>query len=348
MALGGGRAAAGDLQGAAGYFDQALRAHPGDAAAWAELGYAALQTGQSPLVPLTHARALTHDRTLLAQIWFNEALFREKTGDAEASRAALVAAEANGSKAAAQRLGTASRCGATWKVPEKAEALAILGSWSEVLSALGLRCLADDSSVATEAAAKSVACAGCIDASQPGAGSCTGPGPWTVPTGATSTTASGRAMLLQVSRTVQPLPGGRFCIDCGRVVRESGESLVSETLAPLDWVTLPEEGAPVLRDDGAWSDDAPPDSGDDGGLHCRPDVQGAGFGSCGGMGCGGIDKSFPPAAPTELRYYTRAGKPRLVLTVYSGDVKATLHGDTAKVNGGGCDATVALGPAGGK
>ena len=385
MRTGRARTATGDHQGAIEAFTLALRARPADARAWAELGYSAWLTGKDPTQSFIRARSLTHDRNLLAQIWWNTALFRERVGDAEGARLALVLAEANGSKPATGKLGAASRCAATWTTETKNDDHVTLAcDWLEVLHDSN-ECVNRFDGIVTNADAKRRACLGCVALDRPGdTDVCTGPGPWTVDEG------------FHGDRSIiQPLPGGRMYVgpvyygndDAGSLLARSGEAYGLRTRAPAEhvsWeVTLSEPGEPRLTVDSLWSDelaDAGAGAGTqalDAGQHCAPTLAAGPSGSdafdrmsC--MGCG--QPVFPYVGPRLVRYYgtgtdttgdprygpcgdagpgrrplpgsdafrSHAGKLRLALTVWNGDVTARIHGAVATVSGGGCEATVAL------
>ena len=378
MARGRERTAAADPREALEAFTEALRARPGDAHAWAELGYAALLAGEDAGPALRHARMLTHDRALLAQVWFNEALFRERRGDAEGARLALVIAEANGSSAATRRLGTASRCAATWATtgpsatgaaPSR-DAIVLACSWREILAVPTL-CRSDGAPGAlSEAEAKRAVCVGCVWAGDEGnvpgtVDLCQGPGPWTIP--------EGYFQYRGDFQFVQPLPDGRFYVapswgldDPDERLERSGDAFglkgSGHDYGMGEEIRLSEPGEPRITYEDVWSDD-PRGGAADGAAACKPAVDGAdGFemAFCAGE-CN--RPVFPSFGPRELRYYAlggcgpddagrespgharrppHAGALRLTLSVWTGDVKATIRGSVATISGGGCDATVPL------
>jgi hypothetical protein len=343
MAVGRKRAAAGDHQAALEAFTEALRARPFDARAWAELGYVAMLAGRDASGPLLLARSLTRDRALLAPVWFNEGLYRAQRGDAEGARLALVMAEANGSKPAADKLGAASRCAATWTTDAKVmEEATIVASWRDVLTASGSMCVPDPAP-ATEAEARQAVCLGCNGMGSPGTTDlCTGPGPWTVPTG---------YMHFHIFRAlIQPLTRGGFFVDTlsdgesGAEMEPAGPVL-SRRVRPArtQEIALAEPDEPRLTNSDHWSDDGPTDNApDDAGAYCKPSldadvpIERVICAQC-----------FQPAAallePVELRYYApRTGREILRLTVWNGDVRAAVANGVATISGGGCQATVTV------
>jgi hypothetical protein len=357
MAAGRNLVAQGDYQGAIEAFTEALRARPGDAHAWAELGYAALLAGKDAEPALLRARSLAHDPALLAQIWWNEALLRERQGPAiqsepDAARHALVMAEAYGSSAATKKLGDASRCVASW-VPETSDRLSIVSTWVEINDAVRQLCEPPEPRATTEATAKVQACRKCIP--YQGADgfdetACDGPGPWYI--------GAGDHTFRETTLLVQPLGGGRYYLGLNELhgsyevrpsappLERSGDAFVQETETDqTEEIELSEPGKPrmtfepMLRDDGFWSDDPEVDAG----AFCSPKLApDAGFKPMVCMGCG--QPTFRFDGPRELRYYARGtGQERLRLTVWHGEVKAVVHGDVATISGGGCSANVLLG-----
>jgi hypothetical protein len=347
MAIARRRSLTGDQQGALEAFTEALRAQPLDARAWAELAYAAHLAGRDARGEFHVARSLTRDKTLLAQIWFNTALAEERHGAPEAARIALVLAEANGSTAAAQKLGAASRCAATWTTAPKSRAdLTFVRTWREALAASGPRCSVDPPPT-TEADARRAVCTGCLDMLTPTTpDACTGPGPWTIDLGAWQAHTFGVM--------VQPLPGGRMFVDPfideqgGVRLTPAGDALMRETPAYDEGLTtgmsLSEPGNPYVTNQDHWSDDAPAE-GAGGGTFCPPLLKGeiepprARCNQC-------FWPELPLDQPRQLHYYAPAtGRELLRIHVWNGDVKATVRGATATITGGGCQATVALPPA---
>jgi hypothetical protein len=342
MAIGRKRAASSDHQGAIEGFEEALRARPADARAWAELGYAALLAGRNAGPALLRARVLTEDSALLAQVWFNEGLFRERQNDQEGARLAFAVAETHGSKAAGQKLGGASRCTATWTTSfEKGVDLTFFRSWREVLKQAAPMCF--EGEVKTEAEAKRVMCFGCTDSMTAGTtDTCAGPPPWMAP--------RGYQHFHVFSTFIQPLPAGRFYVqdladgERPEPLERDADALVSEgrmRLPGLDEVVLMEPGEPRVTNLHFWSDDAPDDDGKVGpDGTCAPALDAdvaipmAICAQCG-------QPLFPARGPKERSYYApTTGRALLRLTVWGGDVKATIRGSTATISGNGCQATV--------
>jgi hypothetical protein len=344
MSAGRKRTLSGDHQGALEAFTEALRAQPLDARAWAELGYAALLAGYDARWELHIARSLTKDRTLLAQIWFNEGLAEERFGDVDAARRAFVLAEVHGSTAVEKKLAGASRCAATWTTdPERRDDLTFVRSWREALAAAGPRCT-DEAPPKTEAEAKRTLCAGCTNMATPGTkDDCVGPGPWMIDLGYFQ--AHGFGAL------VQPLAGGRFFVESfideggGARLASSGDALTRETPAYADGLStgmsLSEPGAPSVTNADYWSDDAPGEDSD-GGTSCPPLLKGEvepPRARC--MQC--FWPELPLSQPRQIHYYAPStGRELLRLRVWNGDVKATIRGATATIAGGGCQATITL------
>jgi tetratricopeptide (TPR) repeat protein len=97
-------------------FDRALKAIPDDARAYGERGYARIlaKDWKAGLADLDKAAALTNDKKLLGQIWFNYGLAAEGVGDAEKARAAFARSNAyNPTKAAKDKLAGKAACTAT-------------------------------------------------------------------------------------------------------------------------------------------------------------------------------------------------------------------------------------------
>lgn len=79
-----------DYKGAIADFDRALAVSPDDGRVLAELGYAAMLDGNHARASAADKRALTtvHDKSLRAQVLYNEGRIAEAKGDKEASRKA--------------------------------------------------------------------------------------------------------------------------------------------------------------------------------------------------------------------------------------------------------------------
>jgi hypothetical protein len=153
------------------------------------------------------------------------------------------------------------------------------------------------------------------------------------------------------SALVQPLSGGRFFVGTGAYdlpPLKTGDGAYYRELEGLPAgepeVDLPEPGRPSLNNMDFWVDDSPtPDLYPNSKGHCRPDLSSEvkiERRIC--YQCG--EPFFPFRGPKVLHYYHMGtGAELLRITVFHGDVKASISGETAVISGGGCQSTVELG-----
>jgi hypothetical protein len=339
-------------------FDDAVRAKPVDARARSERGYAYLLAGQADRASADFydAIALTKDRALLAQIWFNQGTALAK--DADASRIAFVIAEGLGSKAATAKLGSASRCTAVFSTAKDGDA-PIAKGWDELAHERAIVNCTTPALEAADATARTLACRGCGYGSKDEGDACDDDkGPWIVP--------SGYMHFHTHTFFIAPLGGGSFFYEneidapgapAYRV--ENGLLALEGSYATGDTLLFHSGGSdlvygkfatngddPFVTTGGGWSDEMDFEGTwkTDSGTGCAPDMHAeVELGSANAAQMAGtpmIPSRTGPRITTWFDIATR--KSVFTLTVYEGPVTATIDRRVAHVHGGACDRDVPL------
>lgn len=311
-------------------FDDAIRAKPADAHIRAERGYAKFLAGDITAAKndwLT-ALTLTKDESLIAQIDFNFGETFEKTGDAEAARVAFAAAERHGSTVAKARLGSRSHCPVSWKVGGDTAHLA--HGWGAL--AAGRSCLASKD---TTRAPRARACVSCAN---PTRDLCTGSA-WIID----DDFSLGRVQSLVVA----PLGSDWFIYEFQIGDTNALDVHVKDGLASWREVTSTDSvlgeyhgsqldvpgTSTVLTSEDRWSDEPA-------GSTCKPDLTADvhldRFERTNAVMNG--DLNF---AVTHW-YALATGRAVFTMTVYAGDVTATVESHIVHITGIGCDETIAI------
>ncbi|GEM_PF-6726132 len=341
-------------------FDLAIRARPVDARLRAERGFAYLKSGDARRArqDFYDALALTRDPRLRAEAWYNVAQAAKALGDDEGARIALVLAERHGSKAATARLGTDSRCVATWRVAPEGE-VPIARGWTELAAArLLVNCSLPLLDPAAPPSARERSCHGCGYGDRDEGDQCTGDPPWAI--------ASGNMHFHTHTFFVAPLPGGAFyyqnAVDAPTppAYRIEGDWLVIENGHAEAGVSLSFAGGNDLvygrfrgddefvDSDGEWSG-AMEDDGTsiaDAGATCRPDLRGeVELPSANAAQMAGTPMIPDHPGPRRLTWISIAQRRAVFeLAAHAADVSARLTGGRAEIRGGGCQADVPLTP----
>ena len=327
VAMARGRAATKDKRYARAIraFVLAIRRRPFDASAWAERGYAELLAGRNASDSLTIARSRTKRPALLSAIWFNSAENAARQSRDDEVRIFYAIAASYGNRVAATKLGTQSRCTAAWDF--RAESLQVSKGWTGALHAMPESMCAEQRAYKdNEAAAHKEACRGCngIGAMLDHENHCTGAEPWSVPNGF----MGGRSF----SVDIQPLGGNRFFVTTGDTPAPTKTSDGwSATYTEPDIEYSPRKEWPGSFEEGAECpvDDVKPE--------LEPDVPSSPVSGEAG------DEIAAGHGPETTKYYDKSGKARIEVTAWQGKPEVTFVGNTAKIRGAGCDATVPLG-----
>lgn len=341
-------------------FDLAIRARPVQARLRAERGYAYLKSGDAKRArqDFYDALTLTKERRLSAECWYNVALAEAALGDEEATRLAYVLAERHGSKAATVKLGTASRCVATWRVNPPGD-VPIARGWEELAAARFLvNCELPSLDPAAHPSARTRACRGCGYGNSDEEDQCTGEAPWAV--------ASGYMHFHFHTFFVVPLPGDAFFYQNTSdapgppKVRVDGDWLVvSDGYAEGGVGRFFAGGSDLLygrfrgedafvRSGGGWSDQMENDGtwSPDSGTGCQPDLAGEVElpEAVAAQMCGTpmIPEHPGPALTTWISISQRRAV--FELSAYAAGVTVKLRGGTAEIRGGGCTADVPIEP----
>lgn len=322
-----------------------MRARPVDPRARSERGYAELKRGSAELAKrdFDDARALTKDRTLLAQIYFNLASAARALGAAEDERLALAVARYFGSRPAGEKLGAASTCPAVWDAT-LGKPGPIAHNFLELAKerSLGGGCDLDATKLKTEAGARREVCKDCEN----GSDGCAGAGPWTIYTGSHPSVPSWFL--------IAPLPGGLFFhspVPQQTYRVEAGHLVVNSSQRSHFPLAVAEAGAivsghfpavspgsfsdPIIAGTGRWSDaesdetlicDLTPDAGVD-----LPELHGSPL--------------LPDVAPSVTGVYSlKSTRERFSLAVYAGSVLLRVDEAGAHIRGEGCDQDIPLAP----
>ncbi|WP_394841056.1 hypothetical protein LZC95_28770 [Pendulispora brunnea] len=306
-------------------FRSAVRRRPFDAAAWAEQGYAELLGGYDAHATLAFAKTRTKKAALLSAIWFNDAEAYAREGNGEWARIHYAVAASHGNQAAAAKLGAQSRCTATWDT--NVPSLKVQKGWVQVLQAMPeTMCAGKREPKTTEKEARKEACRDCgsgAGASLEESDNCEGKGPWRI--------SNGYMNCHVFSLSIQPLGGNHF------TVLDEGEPSLTPTSA--GWKSVSDGGGAEFSPHSEWPRDetehaeCPPDD-------AKPEVE---PGEPSAPVCGEAGEPTAVAfVPSVQRYYDKAGKGRIEVTIWAGSPQVTIAGNTATIQGAGCQEKVAL------
>jgi len=323
-------------------YTAAIRSRPYDPVAWAELGYVHLLAGNPDLAELRLAHALARDPTLLAQISWNEAMVHERAHEPEAARLALVRAERLGSKAAARKLGAASRC--TVSLTARGADLPVQTGWKGVLAQLTQAAASCQAPVAaSDDDARVLSCGGCQGSGDDPwtRATCVGDGPWDVHLGG--------MQCHFFDGVVVPLGKSRFFVEAGpehslfnRVARDGARWLLTSADHFSAAITL---GQATYRRGEGWTDEI--EGYEPGGRwpagacpvdesrQTEPEMQG---------GCGGTDVAGYDEGETR-KYVTSDGHFLAEITMAAEDVGRVVvafEPGNVLVRGNGCDLAATL------
>jgi tetratricopeptide (TPR) repeat protein len=147
---------------AIGEFDQAVRVRPLAPEIRSERGYLHFKAGRyhAASKDLVMAASVPSSPSLKAQIHYNLGLTLDALNDTELGRINYAIAEAQGSRAAGPRLGSASRCTAHWTTKPQVTQVPIAKGYRELYRLRGDRTDQLDRLARTEAGAERVMCAG--------------------------------------------------------------------------------------------------------------------------------------------------------------------------------------------
>jgi hypothetical protein len=180
VAVSKGRTAAAkkDFPTAIAAFDEAVKLSPHDAGPLGERGYVKFLSGDvdGAQTDLEAARDLGSTPKIMASIWFNLGLVRERRADAEGARTAFATSQAiSPTKAAAAKLTGLSTC--TAEITQTADDLQKAANWREAASIMQI-----DPPPTNEKNAKDAVCIFSMsaDGSSDQHGICDAPPPWTV------------------------------------------------------------------------------------------------------------------------------------------------------------------------
>ncbi|WP_394830370.1 hypothetical protein LVJ94_28065 [Pendulispora rubella] len=330
-AMGQGRAATREKRydDAIRAFQSAVRRRPFDASAWAEQGYAKLLGGYDAHPALAFAKTRTKKPALLSAIWFNDAEGYAREGKTELARVHYAVAANLGNQAAATKLGSQSRCTATWTT-----GIPSLGGhkgWVEVLQAMpATMCGEKREPKTTEKEARKEACRPCgsgAGASLEDGDNCAGAGPWHI--------SNGYMHCSVFSAEIYPLGGNRF------LVTEDNDFSGSRT--STGWKFNATSSAAEFIPQSEWPQDWPQDEKEraecppgEAAPELEPDT--ASTSGCGGAGTPAV-VAFEPSVQ---RYYDKSGKGRIEVTVWDGTPEVLITGNTATIRGGSCQEKVTL------
>jgi len=286
------------------------------------------------------------------------ALAATALGDDEGARIALVLAERHGSKAATGRLGTDSRCVATWSVAPEGE-VPIARGWTELAAARFLvNCSLPSLDPTAQPSARERSCRGCGYGDSDEGDQCTGEPPWAV--------ASGYMHFHFHTFFVAPLPGGAFfyqnaiAAPAPPAYRIEGDWLVIDGGYAEAGVGIFHSGGSDLlygrfrgddefvRWGGGWSGEMEYDGTSiaDAGAGCQPDLRGeVDLPSANAAQMAGTPMIPDHPGPRRTTWISIAERRAVFeLAAHAAGVNARLTDGRAEIRGGGCQADVPLTP----
>ncbi len=299
---------------------------------------------------------LTRSRTLLAQIWFNRGLVAEGRGNAEERRLRFAVAAQHGSRAAVEKLGSESRCAATWRIqPEDTPPIA--RGWEELASKrLLANCPLQELEKTRKLTGRERACGPCGATDGDLGELCTQEPPWRVESGMLHSHVHFFFVL--------PLPGNAFYYentadDLPPPQHSIAGDLLILTGLRSQYAGLTSSGSDTLKGrfrqggdievmgPGGWSDemDWMGTPLRDGGAICRPDLASeVELAVATGAQSNG-QPMFPHAPVPVITTWVSIRERRVLfeLSAYAAGISATVREGTAAVRGGGCNADLPLG-----